>query len=333
MKKTIVLALATMLSTVSFAQQQIATLNHNDSVSVFYGTTALQQAYDSAVNGDVILLSSGAFNQISIEKSITIRGNGIIRDTIADAEPTIINGCSIGGIYNPVSNIVIEGVRFASSTNFCRLVNPTFRKCMFDLVYCNQANVQNGVFVNCIIHKYYITRNYNTQFVNSIVNFESWSSTSNSNGCSMINCIAYLPPFVLAQSEQNIPDITCTNSILITSSYLASVNPLATFNCIGIKSNGYFEDSASGNHNFSSLSSVFKDFSGLQNSKFIETEFELQDSIATNILGSDGTQIGVYGGMAPFTPRVTTPRYVRCNVAPHTNAEGKLSVDVQVVSE
>lgn len=333
MKKTIVLALATMLATVSFAQQQIATLNHNDSVSVFYGTTALQQAYDSAVNGDVILLSSGAFNQISIEKSITIRGNGIIRDTIADAEPTIINGCSIGGgIDNPVSNIVIEGVRFASSTYFYRLVNPTFRKCMFDLVYCNQANVQNGVFVNCIIHQYHCNGNYNTQFVNSIVNFDSWSSYS--NGCSMINCIAYLTPSVLAQSQQNIPDLTCTNSVLIAPlSYINAVNPLAAFNCIGIKSNGYFENSASGNNNFSSLSSVFKDFSGLQNGKFIETEFELQDSIATNILGSDGTQIGVYGGMAPFTPRVTTPRYVRCNVAPHTNSDGKLSVDVEVVSE
>jgi hypothetical protein len=321
-----------MLATVSFAQQQIATLNHNDSVSVFYGTTALQQAYDSAVNGDVILLSSGAFNQISIEKSITIRGNGIIRDTIADAEPTIINGCSLGGgVDNPVSNIVIEGVKFASTTYFYYLANPTFRKCMFDLVYANQANLQNGVFVNSIIHQYNCIRNYNTQFVNSTVNFYMWS---NSNGCSMINCVAYLTPSVLAQSQQNIPDLTCTNSVLIAPlSYINAVNPLATFNCIGIKSNGYFENSASGNHNFSSLSSVFKDFSGLQNSKFIETEFELQDSIATNILGSDGTQIGVYGGMAPFTPRVTTPRYVRCNVAPHTNSDGKLSVDVEVVSE
>ena len=331
MKKTLFFSIMTMLVTMCFAQQQLATLNHNDSISIFYGPTALQQAYDSAVNGDVILLSSGAFNQISIAKSITIRGNGIIRDTIADAEPTIINGCTLGS-YNMTSNLVIEGVRFASSTNIQSLTNPTFRKCMFDVIYSGQADVQNAAFVNCIIHSYSIYNTDNSQFVNSIINFSNWQS---SNGCSLINCIAYLSPSVLTQAVQNTPNLSCSNSILISSSqyYGNAVNPLATFNCIGIKSGGFFESSDFGNHNFSSLSSVFEDFSGLQNNGFVETEFELQDSIATNILGSDGTQIGVYGGMAPFTPRVTTPRYVRCNVAPHTNAEGKLSVDVEVVSE
>ncbi len=332
MKKTLFFSIMTMLVTMCFAQQQLATLNHNDSISIFYGPTALQQAYDSAVNGDVILLSSGAFDQISIEKSITIRGNGMIRDTIADAEPTIINGCTLGSNVDTTSNIVIEGVRIASNTYFQFLNNPTFRKCMFDNIQSTYIKtVQNAAFVNCIIHYYFCQSIYNSQFVNSIINFYSFT---NSNGCSLINCIAYISQNVLSQAVQNTPNLTCTNSILISSaSFTNAVNPLATFNCIGIKIDGYFESSAYGNHNFSTLSSVFKDFSGLQNGRFIDTEFELQDSIATNILGSDGTQIGVYGGMAPFTPRVTTPRYVRCNVAPHTNAEGKLSVDVQVVSE
>ena len=61
--------------------------------------------------------------------------------------------------------------------------------------------------------------------------------------------------------------------------------------------------------------------------------FELQDSIAANVLGNDGIQIGVYGGMVPFNPRVNTPRYVNCSVAPHTTLDGKLSVDIEVVSE
>lgn len=332
MKKTIFFVLATVIVTVSFAQQQLATLNHNDNVSIFYGPTALQQAYDSAVNGDVILLSSGAFDEISIEKSITIRGNGMIRDTIAGTEPTIINGCTLG-IYDDnsmTSNLIFEGVRFASSTYFNSLTNPTFRKCMFNSIFGN-ATVQNATFVNCIIHSYTCRYIYNSQFVNSIVYFQNWFS---SNGCSLINSIAYISPNILSQSEQNTPDLTCTNSILISNyTYLSAVNPLAAFNCIGIKSGGYFDNSSNGNHNFSSLSSVFKDFSGHTNNGFVETEFELQDSIAMNFLGSDGTQIGVYGGMAPFTPRVTSPRYVRCNVAPHTNSDGKLSVDIEVVSE
>ena len=256
----------------------------------------------------------------------------MIRDTIAGVEPTIINGCTLGNYNDSVtSNLVVEGVRFASYTTYLGwLTNPTFRKCMFNGAYGN-STVQNAAFVNCIIHSF--TCNYinNSQFVNSIIYFNNWYY---SHGCSLINCIAYLDPYVLAQSEQNTPDLTCTNSILITDAgYLSAVDPIAAFNCIGIKDGGYFENTAFGNHNFSGLSSVFKDFSGHTNNGFIETEFELNDSIATNILGSDGTQIGVYGGMAPFTPRVTTPRYVRCNVAPHTNSDGKLSVDIEVVSE
>jgi hypothetical protein len=138
----------------------------------------------------------------------------------------------------------------------------------------------------------------------------------------------------LTQSAQNVPDFTCTNSILISKNNTGAVNPLACFNCVGIGNIDLFSNSNNGNQNFSNLSTVFKYFSGLQSGILpIETDFDLQDSIATNVLGNDGTQVGVYGGMVPFTPRVNTPRYVRCNVAPHTTPDGKLSVDVEVVSE
>lgn len=116
------------------------------------------------------------------------------------------------------------------------------------------------------------------------------------------------------------------------------VNPVASYNCLGLCygncNEGYFSSSSCGNQNVSGLNTVFKYFSGVNDGYLpIETDFDLQDSIATNVLGNDGTQVGVYGGMVPFTPRVNTPRYVKCNVAPHTTPDGKLSVDVEVVSE
>lgn len=335
MKKTLLLALAMFFATVSFAQQQLATLNHNDSVSVFYGADALQLALDSADHGDIIMLSSGGFNSVEITKAVTIRGNGMVRDVLAGTEPTIINGCILHIPDSIATNFEMEGVRLSELRNWSA-INPVFTKCMFDNMntysYYEHCHMDNPMFVNCIIRKSFSYYIFNSQCINSIIVFSGWHPKS------LINCIAFLPPFELTNTEQNLPSVTCSNSILIHSDIGQSVTPLACYNSIGICDNcttGYFNDSINGNLNFTGLNSVFKVFDGLEvgGSIPVETNFELQDSIAANILGSDGTQIGVYGGLVPFDPRVNTMRYVKCNVAPHTTQDGKLSVDIEVVSE
>ena len=80
MKKTLLLALAMFFATVSFAQQQLATLNHNDSITVYYGASALQQAHNAAVAGDIITLSPGSFTSVTITKPVSIRGAGMFPD-------------------------------------------------------------------------------------------------------------------------------------------------------------------------------------------------------------------------------------------------------------
>ncbi len=336
MKKTLLLLLVTFFASMGFAQQQLATLNHNDTISVFYGAAALQQAHDSATNGDIILLSSGTFNHITISKSVTIRGNGMVRDTISGTEPTIINSCNL---QSNIDNFIIEGVRIASYTSFSygAITNPLFTKCMIDfLQHGGNASMNNATFVNCIIRKFSPYQTYGFHFINSIVNITGWLF---SKAFSFNNCIAYIAPDRLTISQDNVPDVTCTNSILISTNVTQGINPSASYNCLGLCydncNDGYFSSSSYGNQNISGLNTVFKHFSGIQSDGYLplETDFDLQDSIATNVLGNDGTQVGVYGGMVPFTPRVNTPRYVKCNVAPHTTADGKLSVDVEVVSE
>ena len=78
------------------------------------------------------------------------------------------------------------------------------------------------------------------------------------------------------------------------------------------------------------ISSVFKNFDGTYGST---TTFELQDSIAANYLGLDGTQIGIYGGLHPFSPKVTSQVIKSINVAQRNNSEGKLEVNIEMVSE
>ena len=81
--KRIIFAICTILcANVLFAQEQLATLRHNDSISVYYGANAFVQAYNAATHGDIITLSDGIFSTpSSVQKGITVRGNGAVADT------------------------------------------------------------------------------------------------------------------------------------------------------------------------------------------------------------------------------------------------------------
>ncbi len=79
MKKLFFLMAAIMVVTMSFAQSStLATLSHNGQMSIFYGSDALKSAHDAAQHGDVITLSSGTFNGVTITKALTIRGAGMM---------------------------------------------------------------------------------------------------------------------------------------------------------------------------------------------------------------------------------------------------------------
>lgn len=116
-----------------FAQQRTATLSHNGKLTVFNSERCLPEAYDAAVDGDTIYLSSGdwygaAFQtngNFTITKKISFIGNG--RSTLLDGfvwldfkdrddkrlKATLFDGVSIGtlDIHNGGSNIEIKNCR------------------------------------------------------------------------------------------------------------------------------------------------------------------------------------------------------------------------------
>ena len=72
---------------------------------------------------------------------------------------------------------------------------------------------------------------------------------------------------------------------------------------------------------------LFKTYKGTYSD---DETFELTDAAKSLYIGNDLTQIGMYGGNIPFNPNTTNPRIVKCNVAPESTADGKLSVDIEV---
>ena len=55
--------------------------------------------------------------------------------------------------------------------------------------------------------------------------------------------------------------------------------------------------------------------------------------MAATYLGSDGTQIGIYGGAMPFDPRILNPNIGHITIGGQTNDQGQLPVTIEVVNE
>lgn len=64
--------------------------------------------------------------------------------------------------------------------------------------------------------------------------------------------------------------------------------------------------------------------------KYTDTEtFELTDEAAATYLGSDGTQVGMYGGKFPFTTTLSYPQFTKATVAKEA-VDGKLNVNIEI---
>lgn len=63
-----------------------------------------------------------------------------------------------------------------------------------------------------------------------------------------------------------------------------------------------------------------------------DKDYVLTDAVRALIKGTDGTEVGIYGGSLPYDPTPTNPQITKFNVAAKSTADGKLSVDIEVNS-
>ena len=106
-------------------------------------------------------------------------------------------------------------------------------------------------------------------------------------------------------------------------------------NCVGLGHSDIFKNMTaknSTNKYVSTISSVFKTYNVTGYNTYINDSwsFELTETAAQTYLGTDGTQVGIYGGNLPYSEDPTIPKITKCNVASKSTADGKLSVDIEV---
>lgn len=359
MKKSILIVLAMIIATVSFAQQlnvtQFATLSHNDTVTAYYGSGALAAAHEMAAHGDIITLSPGWFEATAITKAVTIRGAGMLNDTVANRyNSTQIGNSFMINIPNVAGyHLTFEGVYISDVIVYVSAYNPQFKKCRIGTIRksaSGQMVLFQPFFSNCIVGAWDGSSSItNAMFVNSIV-LNSWQGEGhgvNTNGYGGIseyyywgydlytcgqsydvyyNCIVNISPNIIS-NKRNI--VNC-----ITYSYdtnAAAAVGTNVYNTLGILEQGSFYGTNShDNTNINSFENIFKTFRGT----YTEGEtFELTDQAAANYLGSDNTQIGIYGGSAVFNPKATDMRIRKYSVGFYSDGNGQLKITTELENQ
>ena len=144
-----------------------------------------------------------------------------------------------------------------------------------------------------------------------------------------------------------ISNINFTNSILLPLSFSDRLLPAScsASHCVGVHvydgdETDYFDNLTNSSNSVAKITEVFKTFfvdnthEGYP-SRVVDwvypgdsETFELTDAAKTTYLGDDGTQVGIYGGLRPFTTTLSYPQATQINVAKKA-VDGKLNVDIE----
>jgi len=333
MKKLLLSIVATSVAVVSFAQSSmLATLSHGGEISTYYGASALREAMDAAIDGDIITLSSGAFVSIDITKAVTIRGAGMGIDNLSKSEPTIISGdFNINIPAESTGKLTMEGIYHNHNMFYENLESPTFIKCRFKHIDgAGNTHLKNATFIHCKIADYFrLFGNGSASLVNCVISGPGCVSSTSSN-YEFTNCI------ICTDRIDNINASTFKNCIIKnTDGGSDMASSCVAYNCLALKrdndeNDDIFRNMPNNTNKVATIEEVMKTYRG---DNFTDDErFELTDEAKTKYIGIDGTQVGIYGGNMPFNTTPTNPQITKCNVAAKSTADGKLSVDITVGS-
>lgn len=325
----VVMLVASVFTGKVYAQSStLATLNHEGTIRTFYGMTALKEAYDEAVDGDVITLASGSYSAIDLTKAVSICGAGMGLGAAKNVEPTILLGdFKLNLPEDNTTRFSIEGIYHNGKISYSKCQNAMFLKCRLNEIsyYTSPYKLKGISFVHCrIAKKFVLMENCSVSLINCIVNEPQCFNNQVTAVFDFTNC-------VLKRSASDLGYSTLRNCIFYNTTASQFVSSTSLYNTVVFSSASNVLDNIVNNGTnivTGVWPSVFKTYSGKQ-FEDVET-FELTDEAKTKYLGNDGTEVGIYGGNLPFDPTPSNPQITKCNVASKSTADGKLSVDIEV---
>lgn len=339
MKKFLFSLLFVFSLNIVFAQSPLmATLDHNGEITHFFSTNALVNAMKVAQDGDIITLSSGAFVGTDISKSITLRGSAM-DNMYGDNTRTIINDNTNITATDTSHYITIENIRFSNYLDISGgcTKNMKIKKCYIG-TFSQSAKCQiYGLTIeNCRIEtlQAYKGSSYSQLFTDfQLINSIIGNLYTSIDRTLIVNCTIGRQPGSMQNCE-------IWNSVIVDTGSSSLHQSSTAYNCLG-----YTTSSSSTYKMFPNLTditnwqlkkseaSIFLDerINSSYNAGYYS--YELVDAIKNTYLGTDGTEVGMYGGFLPYTTRPSGPKITKCNVAQKSTIDGKLSVEIEVVTQ
>ena len=330
MKKVFLLMLVTMMTaTMSYAQNTlVAILSHDTNVQMFYGPSALVNAVKAAVSGDVIALSSGTFEVPEITKGITIRGAGATGDNMTYLKDKG-SGYTINIPEDDTNSFTLEGLYIPYITYISGASKGFMAKCITGKIEFNANSSANLKMVNCDVNTLSLYGSSSVKLSNCKVHNLGTDASSTSKA-DVFNCY-------VSQAHQNIYANRCSfvNCIFINT-YWGSCyipNDALAMNCLFIQN--YSGDRGIDCY-YAEVPEVFVSYENiLTDARYdyrvdIPTSLQLLEEAKTKYLGTDGKEVGVYGGQYPYDMTPNYPLITKLNVAKQATADNKLSVEIEV---
>lgn len=350
MKKILSLLFSLMVASVMLAQSSlVVTVSNGTIVKTFQGYTALTEALKVAGNGDVVTMSNGQFFGGEITKNITLRGVGM---SDSNAEGNVHGTSVISGTLRinipetETGRLRMEGVYLNDSLHYCtKISNAMFEKCRFNTIRPKSNGVLDQCnFLHCRIAGHILLENNCHVAMANCVVWGPCNAGKTNSGFDFRNCIVSFPFTWNVNGNtyyngQAVTYSTYRNCIINTHTGSAGNGQLsstctATY-CVGsyfafrnltdiCKSTCWVVSSGDSN----SVGFAFK--SGTNGRDYSNTEkFILTDDAKKKYIGSDGTEVGLYGGSLPYDENPVRPRLLKVTVAKNTDENGYLPVYIQ----
>lgn len=310
--------------TALFAQQTIAVLTHEGNSQFFHGINALVSAHEAAVDGDEIILSSGNFNAPEeITKAVRICGAGFRND--AYFMPTRVVGNININIPTPNNGrLHLLGIINTSSIrNHSRLSNALFEKCFFSGVFSSvDSCVIEPTFMHCFVRDSIVAPpNSHITMLNSVI---KEPCTSSNGGFGFLNCVLIKRYFA---ELENSDLMNCLLTFERQSDSRHSSLPFTTtaYYCVstyvsGIGGYMIFDNQVNNTNDYREL------FQWGYCSVVPEDNFEISLDVVGS--GNDGTILGIYGGINPFTYIPSSRRVINYEVANEATSDDKVNIKV-----
>lgn len=309
----------TFIAAIAFAagamaqDSRVATLQHGSNIRAYYGADAFKSAYNDAADGDVITLSAGEFNFCSISKAITIRGEGVDKTQIGYANTTY----SIKIPQGSPHTLCLEGITL--DVNRLDLVGndgsekAVISKCKtpdISISTCNAIITQSKVRDVGGSNYYYIT------CLNSVLGRISGNATSTFD---VQNCVI--------TGTANVEHSSIKNSIIYGVSTLGGTS--TSTHCLLKEGSSGFDNSWYITANAPEPDPWGETPSVIVWDDLFSNDYHLTEEASQTYVGTDGTEVGIYGGIYPFDATPDYPLVKELEVT-STHKDGKLNVQISV---